>query len=137
MKSDRELVRREVHRLGKAFFLHSCGNVWELVPDLIELGVDVLHPVQPEAVAIERLKAEFGGDIVLYGGVGTQRVMALSDRAGVREETLRALRVLARGGGYRLAPGITLQRDCPVENVLEFVGVAREAREGKHLPGCS
>lgn len=130
-------IADEVHRLGKAFFLHSCGNVREIIPDLIEVGVDVLHPVQPEAVDIERVKAEFGDDIVLYGGVGTQRVMALSDPRGVRREIRRALRVLGRGGGYILAPGITLQGDCPVENVLEFVRLAREAREGRHRQGCS
>lgn len=129
-------IADEVHRLGKTFFLHSCGNVREVIPDLIEIGVDVLHPVQPEAMDTGDVKAEFGGDIVLYGGVGTQRVMARSDPAGVRIEVRRALRVLARGGGYILAPGITLQRDCPVENVLEFVRLAREAREGRRPAGC-
>ena len=132
-----KMIADEVHGLGKKFFLHSCGDITEIIPDLIEVGVDVLHPVQPEAMDIERVKAKYGPEMVFYGGVGTQHVMARSGRAGVRKEVTRALRILGRGGGYILAPGITLQGDCPVENVLEFVALAREARQGKRRPRCS
>jgi len=98
---------------------HCCGHVTPLVADLIEIGVDILEAVQPEAMDIAGLKREFGRDIAFWGGVGAQSVLAASPAevgAGVRE----ALRVMAPGGGYIAAPCHTLTEEVPWENVLAF-----------------
>ena len=61
-----------VHRHGSVMMLHSCGNVTEIIPDLIEIGLDILHPMQPEAMDVFALKREFGRDITFCGGISTQ-----------------------------------------------------------------
>jgi len=111
---------------GLFTFLHSCGNVSEIIPDLIEIGLDVLHPIQPEAVDIALLKAEYGDKLAFYGGISTQRTLP----HGTPEEVAAAVRqtvdVMSKGGGYILAPGITLQHDVPLENILAFILAAEE-----------
>ncbi len=107
--------------------LHSCGNVREIVPDLIEMGLDVLHPIQPEAMDVYDLKREFGRDLTLWGGISTQHTRPHGTpeegRAEVREKRER----LGAGGGYILEPGITIQEDVPLANVLALIEAARES----------
>jgi uroporphyrinogen decarboxylase len=110
---------------GLFTFLHSCGNVSEIIPDLIEIGLDVLHPIQPEAMDIYSLKAKFGGKIVFYGGISTQRTLPRHDPEEVKKEVIKTTEIMSEGGGYILAPGITLQKDIPLENILAFVQVAQ------------
>jgi len=110
---------------GLLTFLHSCGNVSEIVPDLIEVGLDVLHPVQPEAMDITSLKAKYGDELAFYGGISTQRTLPRGTPEEVEEEVRRTVRTMAKGGGYILAPGITLQHDVPLENILAFIRAAQ------------
>jgi uroporphyrinogen decarboxylase len=111
---------------GRIVFLHSCGNVRAVVPDLVELGLDVLHPIQPEALDVVELKREFGGELTFCGGLGTQNLLAHAGPAEVRDEVLRLKQVLGAGGGYILEPGITIQADVPLENMLALIEAARE-----------
>ena len=111
---------------GRTVFLHSCGNVRPIVPDLIALGLDVLHPIQPEAMDIFELKREFGRDLAFCGGLGTQRLMARGTPREIRAEVWRLKQVMGQGGGYILEPGITLQADVPLANLLALIDAARE-----------
>jgi len=112
-------------RAGRAVFLHSCGNVRAVVPDLVELGLDILHPIQPEALDVFELKTAFGGDLTLCGGLGTQDLLVRAGPGEIREEVRRLKRQLGSGGGYILEPGITLQADVPLENILAMIDAAR------------
>jgi uroporphyrinogen decarboxylase len=131
----RTFVRPRLGRLiaaarghGLVTMLHSCGNVTAIVADLIELGLDILHPIQPEAVDVFALKREFGRDITFCGGVSTQQTLPFGTPEQVRDEVIRKAAVLGKGGGYILEPGITLQADVPLENLLALVEAAREYR---------
>ena len=99
---------------------HCCGHVTPLIPDLIEVGVDVLEAVQAETMDIAQLKREFGRDLSFWGAVGAQSVLARTTPeqviAGVRE----TLRTMAPGGGYIAAPCHTLTEEVPWESVLAF-----------------
>ena len=106
---------------GKTTFLHSCGNVRQVVPDLVEIGLDVLHPIQPEALDILELKKTFGRDLTFCGGLGTQNVLARATPQGVRDEVRRLKRAMGSGGGYILEPGITIQADVPLANMLALI----------------
>ena len=110
---------------GLFTFLHSCGNVSEIIPDLIEVGLDVLHPIQPEAMDIASLKARYGDKLAFYGGIGTQQTLPRQTPAEVEEEVRQSIQLMAKGGGYILAPGITLQHDIPLENILAFLRAAQ------------
>ena len=110
---------------GRTVFLHSCGNIYPIIGDLIDLGLDVLHPIQPEAMDILRLKREFGRDLTFCGGLPTQNLLPFGTPEEVREEVRRLKREMGRGGGYILEPGITLQADVPLEQLVAMIEEAR------------
>jgi uroporphyrinogen decarboxylase len=107
------------------FFLHSCGDVRLLLPDIVELGFHILHPVQPECMNIERVKRDFGGELVLCATLSAQRLLPFGTPAEVRKE-VRRLRALFRDDGRGiLCPSNRLQPETPWENVLAFAEEAR------------
>jgi uroporphyrinogen decarboxylase len=117
-----------VKKFNKPVLLHSCGSVAAFIPDLIEIGIDALHPVQVTAKGMDtaRLKKEFGRDVTFWGGIDTHRVLPRGTAAEVREEVRRRIADLAPGGGYVLGAVHNIQAEVPVENVLAMVKAARE-----------
>lgn len=107
---------------------HCCGHVTPLIPDLIEIGVDVLEAVQAEAMDLAFLKREYGRDLSFWGGVGAQSVLVRTTpeqvRAGVRE----TLAIMAPGGGYIAAPCHTLTDEVSWEAIVAFHEAVREHR---------
>ena len=123
-----KLLFDEARAAGCSIMLHSCGNVAEIIPDLIELGLDILHPIQPEAMDGRALKREFGRDLTFCGGLNTQQLLPGGTPEEIRVEVRRLGDELGRAGGYILEPGITVQADVPVENLLAAIAAAREYR---------
>jgi len=109
---------------GRIAFHHSCGDVSAIVPDLIEIGLDILHPIQPEAMDIFGLKREYGDDLTFCGGVRTQDLLPQGTAEEVRKEVKRLKRHMGSKGGYILEPGITLQADVPLENLEAMIDEA-------------
>lgn len=99
---------------------HCCGYVTTLIPDLIEIGIDILEAVQAECMDIGMLKREFGKDLSFWGGVGAQSVLARTTPDEVIEGVCRTLATMAPGGGYIAAPCHTLTEEVPWESVLAF-----------------
>ena len=112
-------------RHGRSVFHHSCGNITAVIGDLIDLGLDVLHPIQPEAMDVAALKREFGSHVTLCGGVRTQDLLPHGTPQQVCDEVRRLKDLLGKGGGYILEPGITLQADVPTDNLLALIDEAR------------
>ena len=107
--------------------LHSDGAVEDLIPDFIDLGIDVLHPLEPvSGLNVARVKRKYGRELTFLGGIDIRKAMP-GTRADVRAEVDRCLEVLAPGGGYILAPANHLQEDVPAENVIELYSYAQEA----------
>ena len=108
-------------------YLHTCGSVRNLIPDLIETGVDILNPVQPLAAGMETsgLKADFGDQLTFYGAIDVQQALPGSPE-DVDQEVRKRIHDLAPGGGYILAPANLIQRDVPLDNLLLLVKLARE-----------
>ncbi len=106
--------------------LHCCGSVYPIIEDLIEIGVDVLNPIQISAKDMEpeRLKREFGDRLCFCGGIDTQRVLPRGTPEEVREEVRRRIRELAPGGGYLLAAVHAIQPDVPPENICAMFEAA-------------
>jgi uroporphyrinogen decarboxylase len=112
-------IRR--HAPHVKIFFHSCGGVRDLIPELIELGVDILNPVQVSASGMEtrQLKKDFGRDITFWGGgVDTQRVLPRGTPQEVRDEVRRRIEDLAPGGGFVFNTVHNIQADVPPENVI-------------------
>ncbi len=107
-------------RSGVKIAFHSCGHVTPLIPDLIEIGIDILEAVQAECMDIVQLKRQFGRDITFWGGVGAQSVLARTTPAQVMEGVRRTLDVMAPGGGYIAAPCHTLMEEVPWSSIVAF-----------------
>lgn len=117
-----------VHSYGKDVWIHSCGNVERIIPSLIEMGVDVLNPVQPEAMDLASLKARFGDRLTFWGGISTQQTLPNGTPAEVIAEARRVRDLMAQGGGYIFSPSQEIQGDVPPENIAALRSVAQEGR---------
>ena len=116
--------------LSGFIFFHSCGNVRNLIPDFIEIGVDVLNPVQITATGMEpsALKRDFGQDISFWGGgVDTQGILPSGTPEQVRENVKRNVAALAPGGGYVFNTVHNIQADVPPENIMAMWEAFQEA----------
>ncbi len=118
---------RQIFELQKALapqakrFFHSDGNVRPLIPDFIEIGVDILNPVQTTASGMDpvELKKEYGADLIFWGaGVDTQGILPNGTPAEVKEDVRRNIEALAPGGGYVFNTVHNIQADVPPENVV-------------------
>ena len=115
-----------VHAHEKDLWIHSCGNVEKIIPSLIEMGVDVLNPVQPEAMDIAMLKRQFGDRLTFWGGLSTQKTLPYGTPDEVKTEARRVRELLGQGGGLIFSPSQEIQGDVPAENILALLDVARE-----------
>jgi uroporphyrinogen decarboxylase len=110
-------------------FLHCCGSIYHLIPHMIDAGVDILNPVQTSAANMqpERLKAEFRGKIVFWGGgCDTQRVLPTATPAEIRDHVRERLAILKPGGGYVFNQVHNIQTNIPAENVIAMLDAAYE-----------
>jgi uroporphyrinogen decarboxylase len=101
-------------------FFHTDGAVADLIPELIDVGVTILDPVQPSARGMDfaTLKRKFGDRLTFHGGIDVQQVLPFATPEEVRAEVRRAMTILGEGGGYILAPTHNIQPDTPLENIL-------------------
>lgn len=106
---------------GLKTMFHSCGAVRKMVPDLVEMGLDALNPIQVRAkgMDLQGLKSDFGAHMTFHGAFDHQQVLPFGSTADVRAEVHRVIDILAPGGGYCLAPSHDLMLDdFPPENVI-------------------
>jgi uroporphyrinogen decarboxylase len=114
------------HNPSTKVMLHSDGAITKLIPDIISLGVDVIHPLEPLAATdIPAIKEQFGKQVSFLGGIDISRAMP-GTREDVIAETRLRITQLASGGGYILAPSNHLQADVPAENVVTLFETARD-----------
>jgi len=109
-----------VHEAGAFVFHHSDGAVREIIPDMIEIGIDVLNPIQWRCKGMERegLKRDFSDKLVFHGAMDNQYTLAFGSVEEVRQEALDNIRILGEGGGYILAPCHNIQAVSPPENIV-------------------
>lgn len=123
----RRLVEAIKKKTGAKLFYHSCGATRGLIPDLIELGFDILNPVQVSARGMDsrKLKQDFGRDIVFWGGgVDTQHVLPFGSPQEVADEVKRRIDDLAPGGGFVFAAVHNIQAYVPPENIVTMFDTA-------------
>ena len=114
------------------FFLHSCGNIEDILPDIVDVGFQVLHPVQPECMCFDHMHKKFGRDIVLSASLSSQEVLPFGTPEQVREEVRRLKGVCAPDNRAIVAPSNLIQPETPWENIVAFAEEAGSpARRGK------
>jgi uroporphyrinogen decarboxylase len=109
--------------------LHCDGSSWSIIPDLIDLGIDILNPIQPQCADMDpgELKREFGDRLCFHGAVDTQQTLPFGTREDVIAEVKERIRVMGKGGGYILAPVHTVEADVPIENILAVYETVRKS----------
>jgi len=127
MPGHRELFQHVHRNSGCAVFLHSCGSIYPLIPDLITAGVDILNPVQTSAANMDplQLKANFGDRLTFWGGgCDTQRVLPFATPHEIAQHVAERIKILAPGGGFVFNPVHNIQADIPPENITAMFDAA-------------
>ncbi|MCL2096930.1 MAG: hypothetical protein FWH10_08515 [Oscillospiraceae bacterium] len=121
-------VYDKVHEQGKYVISHSCGSVYDIIPDAIEIGLDMLESVQPEAYGMDpfKLKAEFGDKLGFWGTLGSQSVIPFWKPSEIKEHIKKLKAELGRNGGYILAPAKPFQPETPLENAIAVIDALTE-----------
>lgn len=107
---------------------HTCGYVEPLIENLIEAGVDILNPVQPECMAFDAIHARYGSRLSFNRTLGTQTTMPFGTPAEVRSAVFRNLERAGAGGGLFCCPSHVLEPEVPWENVEAYVAACKEFR---------
>jgi uroporphyrinogen decarboxylase len=108
-------------------FYHSDGDVTAIIPDLIEIGVDILNPIQPECMDPVALKRAYGERLSFWGTIGTQSTFPFGSPEDVRREVRARIATVGVGGGLFLAPTHVIEPEVPFDNIVAFVEAVREA----------
>jgi uroporphyrinogen decarboxylase len=116
-------IYEAVHKKGKYVISHSCGSVADIMPDIIEIGLDVLESVQPEAQGMNpyELKKKCGDKITFWGCLGSQSTIQFGTPAEIHSEVNHLRKEVGKGGGFILAPAKGLQPGTPLENAVAVV----------------
>ena len=107
-----------------AFFLHTDGLVTELIPDFIEIGVDILNPIQPEVMEPAEIKRQYGKDLIFFGAISVQYTLPFGTPADVYQEVKTRMETIGADGGYLMTPSHLINADIPWENIVAFFEAA-------------
>ena len=124
-----DYIRFIRERTPAKVFFHTDGDVFPLIDDLVEMGIDILNPIQTSAGKmsnLEALKARWGDRLTFCGGVDTHRILPTGTADEVRAEVRRVIEILAPGGGYMVSSVHTVMDDVPAENILAMVDAVEE-----------
>jgi uroporphyrinogen decarboxylase len=113
---------------GLPMIHHSCGNIMEIVPDLIEIGVNVLNPIQPKALDLNTLAEQYGDKITFFGGICNQEVLPRGKPEEIDENVRHITALLGRRGRFVIAPSNGIGPDVPLENIEAFYNAAQKYR---------
>ena len=115
-----------VKEASKFTHLHSDGDVSAIFEDLIEIGLDVYNPFQPEIMDVYEMKHQYGDRLCFHGGIGIQELLPFGTPQQVKAEAQRMIREIGAGGGYILAPSHSILADTPVENIVALIEAVQE-----------
>jgi uroporphyrinogen decarboxylase len=126
-------VLKEVRRQhpGTAFFFHSCGDISEILPDIVEIGFNIVHPGRPESMDPVAVKKRWGDRIVICATIGSTKTLSRATAEQVRRETSRIMDELGEDRRCILCPSARIRPETPFDNVLAFSAAARNHRYGK------
>ena len=107
-------------------FYHSCGNPGQIIPDLIEIGVTVLNPIQPECFDLQYVKDTYGDKLAFWGGVSAQKNLSFGTPEQVKAEVKRCIEILGKDGGYFIGPNHVVEPEVSWENLMAFFEAVEE-----------
>jgi len=114
-----ETMFRRVRDAGAHVWLHSCGNVTAIIPDLLDIGLNVLNPVQPQAMDVRKLSRDFGGKLCFFGGADVQGTLVRGTPEDVKREADQLVELFGGfNGGYIAGTSHGIMRETPLDNVI-------------------
>ncbi len=125
-KLERMTSGLKAHNENLKIAFHSDGYIEPIIEDLIEIGIDILNPIQPESMNPATLKQRYGHRLALWGSVSTQTTLPFGSAQDVRSEVRERIRTCCAGGGFILSPTHAIQLDVPIANIEAFYEAARE-----------
>jgi len=118
-----KLMYNQAHAQGYDVIIHSCGDISCILDDLVEIGVDVYNPFQPEVVDQNRLMINYSGKLAFYGGISLQHTLPLGSPSDVQQEVSDLLNLADRYGGLIISPSHDMTPDVPLNNIQAMLGV--------------
>lgn len=126
----REFIKPRIARMyervrnaGKYVMIHSCGDVKEILPELVEIGLNVFNPFQPEVMDVFESKRRYYGKLAFNGAISVQHLLPHGTPDDVRRETRHLLTELGKGGGYIASPSHAIPSDVPMENIIALIEI--------------
>lgn len=110
---------------GKFVTIHSCGDIKEVIPDLIEIGLDMFNPFQPEVMDVYEMKRLYGDKLSFHGGISLQKTLVFGTPEDVRREVLERMAIVGKSGGYIVDACHGITRDVPAENIDMLIRTVR------------
>ncbi len=126
-----KIMYDRAHTLGYDVFIHTCGDVTLLLEDLIEIGVDVFNPFQPEVMDIEKIIEKYAGKLAFNGGLSIQKTLPFGSSKEVRDEVIHRLKLAREYGGYIISPAHDMPPDIPLENIKAMLEVLHGQTENR------
>ena len=131
----RDLFKPRVKRIyqvyqdaGLPVMQHSCGDLRKILPDFVDLGLNMLHPVQPKSMPLDDLVNEYGDSLSFFGGIDTQELLPYGTPDQITKATKECIELLGRHGGYMVAPSQEIMTDVPLENIDALLDAVFEYR---------
>jgi len=105
--------------------LHSCGDIQEIYPDLVEIGLDVHQTFQPEIFDIQAIKALYSGKLAFWGGISTQKLLPFATPSELVKKANEIMKIMGKGGGFIVAPTHSIPGDVPAENMHTLIELVK------------
>jgi len=118
-------IYAEVKSAGKFVLIHSCGDIQGILPDLIEIGLDVFNPFQPEVMDVHEIKRMYGDRLTFFGGISLQKTLSFGTPEDVKAEVIDRIQTIGKGGGYICNACHAITRDVPAENIDMLIQTLR------------
>ena len=125
MKQGQKTQLDYIKSKGKHTLIHSCGCILKILPELVEMGLDVLNPVQPECMDLRFLKETYGDKLSFWGGISTQKTLPYGTPEEVKKETEDVIKLMSENGGYLTCSSQEIQTDVSYENLIALIETAK------------
>jgi len=128
LKPRMSIICQELKEINSSLKIayHSDGNIYPIIDELIEIGIDVLNPIQPKAMDSVYLKKRYGDKLSFWGTLDEQYTLPFGSSEEVKREVLERIKTIAPGGGFIISPCQHVQLDTPLENFMSFINTVKE-----------
>ncbi len=117
------------HEAGVCVMHHSCGYIEPIIPDMIETGLELLHPIQPLSMSVDKLADDFGSQVAFHGGIDTQQLLPFGKPEEVKAAVKHCVETLGSNGRYVIAPSQEIMNDVPTANIKALIEGIHEYRK--------